>query len=145
MRAQWIVLILDFFCSAGCGTDGRMETAPVAGQVLYNGEPLKMGSLLFVPEGGGPSAQGKIQPDGTYRLGTYTETDGAILGSHKVMITVFDLPGGTFGLPEDAIDASVGLESVIPERYGDLEKSGLRAKVQPGVSTIDFTLESGTP
>lgn len=127
--------------AAGCGGSGdQLETAPVSGTVSYNGELLKIGSLLFVPEDGGPSAQGKIEEDGSYTMGTYTATDGAILGKHKVMITAMTSEGGS-GLPEDAVDGNAGAVSIIPEHYGDLENSGLFVVVVAGDNERDFELK----
>lgn len=133
-----VVLVLTI---PGCGGSGRLPTAPVSGTVTFESAPLPSGSLLFVPEGGGPSAQGNINADGTYTLGTYTTNDGAILGRFKVMITAFTQPTGGPGLPEDAIKGDAAPISLIPEIYGDLEKSGLTATVEKGRNTIDFDLE----
>jgi len=132
------VLILT---TSGCGSDGQLETATVSGKVTYNGDPLQIGSLLFVPVGGGPSAQANIEPDGSYTMGTYDLTDGAIPGEHKVMITAITAPGGS-GLPEDQIDGDGAPVSVIPEMFGDLEKSGLVVKVKSGSNDVDFVLTS---
>lgn len=125
----------------GCGNGDRLPTAPVSGTVTFESAPLPSGSLLFVPEGGGPSAQGNINSDGTYTLGTYSSSDGAILGRFKVMITAFTQPSGGSGLPEDTLNGNTASVSLIPEIYGDLEKSGLTANVVKGRNTIDFALE----
>jgi hypothetical protein len=126
---------------SGCGGDGRLPTAPVSGTVTFESAPVPTGSLLFVPEGGGPSAQGNLDAEGHYTLGTYTTNDGAILGRFKVLITAFTQPSGGPGLPEDAIKGDAAPISLIPEIYGDLEKSGLTATVVKGRNTIDFALE----
>ena len=132
---------------AGCTPGDRAETARVHGKVTYNGKPLNMGSLLFVPVGGGTSAQGEIGSDGSYVMGTYEKTDGAIVGEHKVIITALTQPAGA--LPEDDINANAAPITLIPERYGDLERSGLRATVEGGTDNeINFDLtdeESGGP
>ncbi|WLD15068.1 hypothetical protein [Planctellipticum variicoloris] len=126
---------------SGCGGDGRLPTAPVSGTVTFESAPVPTGSLLFVPEGGGPSAQGNLDADGHYTLGTYTTNDGAILGRFKVMITAFTQPTGGAGLPEDTIKGDAAPISLISEVYGDLENSGLTATVVKGKNTIDFDLE----
>jgi len=132
-----------FFVSAasGCSSENRIETATVSGIVTYNGDPLQIGSLLFVPVAGGPSAEANIGTDGSFEMGTYDDDDGAVLGEHKVMITAFTAPGGS-GLPEDVIDGDGAPVSVIPDFYGDLEKSGLKVDVKSGKNTIDFVLTS---
>lgn len=125
---------------AGCGRSDRLPTAYVNGTVTFEGAPVPTGSLLFVPEGGGPAAQGNISKDGSYTLGTYTTSDGAILGRFQVMITAFAQPKGGSGLPEDMMNSNTESLSLIPEIYGDLEKSGLTATVDGGSNTIDFNL-----
>ena len=70
----------------GCGQRGNSEVVPVDGTVSLNGKPLDSGLITFWPEGG-RTAKGYIQADGTFILGTYTDTDGAIPGTHKVTIT----------------------------------------------------------
>jgi hypothetical protein len=125
----------------GCGGNGRLPTAPVSGTVTFESAPVPTGSLLFVPEGGGPSAQGNIDAEGRYTLGTYTTNDGAILGRFKVMITAFTQPTGGTGLPEDAIKGDAAPISLISEVYGDLENSGLTATVVKGKNVVNFDLE----
>ena len=140
-RFVWAMIVTTLLLAiVGCSRGDRLETAPVHGKVTYKGEPLHIGSLLFVPVGDGPSAQGEIDRDGSYVMGTYGHHDGAVLGEHKVIITALTSPGGS-GLPEDAVDPNAGPVSVTPERYGDLEKSGLRATVKADTDNeIDFTL-----
>lgn len=128
----------------GCG-DGHPARSAVTGTVSYNGKPLSIGSLVFIPVSGGPPAQGKIDRDGNYYMGTFDEDDGVIPGSYKVMITALTSPGGS-GLPEDAVDGNAGPVSMIPEWYGDMEKSGLLVMVEPDKdNTIDFPLTDDKP
>lgn len=127
LAAAWIV---------GCGGDSdRLQTAPVHGTVSYNGQPLTRGSITFVPTQSGPTATGQIQPDGTYSLTTYEEGDGAILGSHRVMIVSMDEGSG---LPEDAMTEP---KLLIPDKYGRDQTSGLTADVTEGDNEIDFPLK----
>jgi len=75
---------------AGC-SGYQQETAPVRGKVTLNGKPLPGGSVMFVPQHG-RGAVGQIDGNGSFVLGTYRETDGAIVGRHKV--AVFPVRGG---------------------------------------------------
>lgn len=128
----------------GCG-DGHPARSPVSGTISYNGKPLKIGSLLFVPVKGGPPAQGKVKGDGFYVMETFGTADGVIPGDYKVMITALTSSGGS-GLPEDTVKANAEPVSVIPEWYGDLEKSGLLVTVVAGKhNTIDFPLTDDKP
>lgn len=144
-RIAFVSLLLSVFTIpqlVGCSSsENRVPTATVRGKVTYNGEPLQIGSLLFVPLGGGPSAEGNIDRNGNYRMGTYTTVDGAVLGKHQVMITAFTSAGGS-GLPEDSVKGESAPVSVIPEKFGDLAKSGLEIEVKTGNNDVDFVLTS---
>jgi hypothetical protein len=130
--------------TSGC-SDGRPARATVTGSISYNGKPLSIGSLVFIPIGGGPPAQGKVNREGIYEMGTYEEDDGVIPGDYKVMITALTSSGGS-GLPEDTVKANAEPVSVIPEWYGDLEKSGLLVTVTADkANTIDFPLTDDKP
>ena len=63
---------------AGCGSsDGRSHVAPVKGKVTFKGEPLRTGSIIFVPDAGGKTAVADISREGEYVLGSYESTDGS--------------------------------------------------------------------
>ena len=75
------------FCLLLCGCgDPVAKTAPVRGKVIFKGKGVPNGTVNFIPEGGGTSATGKIQPDGSFTLTTFKHGDGAILGKHKIVI-----------------------------------------------------------
>lgn len=69
----------------GCGPGDR---AAVKGRVSYDGQPVTGGSITFAPIASaakaGKPATGKVQPDGTFVLGTDTAADGALIGRHDV-------------------------------------------------------------
>lgn len=138
-----ILLLATTVLGTGCGTNGQHPTAKVHGIVTLNGDPLEFGSILFMPEGNFPSAEGTIKEDGTYDMGTYAAADGAVLGKHTVIINARVASGGS--LPEDAVKGAAGTVSAIPERYGDPSKSGLIAEVQSGANEIDFELVTVHP
>jgi hypothetical protein len=124
--------------SPGCGEKSKFpETLPVSGKVTYKGQPVTKGTVTFQPDKG-QAATGAIEPDGTYRLSTFAEKDGALPGHHKVMIIANDadptlMPGSSPGYkpPKD----------LIPKKYGALETSGLEAVVSKDKPTLDFNLE----
>jgi hypothetical protein len=110
----------------GCGSN-RLPTAPVEGKVLCDGKPLEFGGVLFQSDLG-PPALGAIQPDGTFRLSTYRDGDGAVLGTHRVQISCYDVQH-----PDaDAIrrrETGVG-KSLIPQKYTRYDSSGLAVEVR---------------
>jgi hypothetical protein len=73
----------------GCGssTPTGARTSPVQGKVTYKGQPLTKGTVTFEPDGAGKEGSGEIQPDGTFVLTTYKKDDGAVIGTHRVMVT----------------------------------------------------------
>lgn len=137
-QCLFCLLILQFVIFTGCGNSDQLPTGAVSGIVKYQGKPLERGSVSFIPDGPGKAAAGEIQPDGTYTLTTYSEGDGATIGSHKVMIIS---EKDTSNIPAESAEANVDL-SLIPEKYGMSPKtSGLSAEVKEGDNEINFDLE----
>ncbi len=68
-----------------------LNLAKVSGKVMYKGQPVKNGTVFFMPDEAkgtvGPPAVGSITSDGSYVMSTETAGDGAIVGHHKVGIT----------------------------------------------------------
>ena len=122
----------------GCGPGGRLKTAPVTGKVTLDGKPLTFGLLIFSPANG-RAAKGQIQSDGSFVLGTYEETDGAILDRHQVAVMVREK------LEEESPSAP-GVPrygpSLVPEFYGDLSTSGLVYEVTDEKNEFHIKLSS---
>jgi hypothetical protein len=74
----------------GCSGNG-LNLAKVRGKVTYKGQPVKNGTVMFMPDESkgtiGPPAVGTITSDGSYVMSTESAGDGVIVGSHKVGIT----------------------------------------------------------
>lgn len=66
----------------GCGSD----LATVQGVVQREGSKLAAGKIVFTPVGGGRTAFGEIQSDGTFRLTSERPNDGAAPGNYRVRI-----------------------------------------------------------
>jgi hypothetical protein len=79
---------------AGCGPGHGMTLGRVQGKVTFKGEPLKYGTVSFVPDASkgndGPIATGNIKSDGTYILSTDEGGDGALVGHHRISIVGLD-------------------------------------------------------
>ena len=80
---------LTFFGVVGCGSDrpysGRLY--PVTGRILLaDGQPLKGGTVQFIPSQGGLPASGKIDADGRFILKSLKSREGAAPGEYKVRI-----------------------------------------------------------
>lgn len=133
--AQQIHLLLVFGIALsamiGC-RDNRPPTYPAGGTVKFeDGNPVRMGFISFIPTKGGPSARGKLDTNGQFTLGTYTNNDGAIEGEHIVIITQPTVPidpkiARTLG-PEHQEHASS--KYIISRKYSSQERSDLRSNV----------------
>jgi hypothetical protein len=136
MLHLWKSLFLSLTLPAlftGCGDD-RMKTAPVQGAITYQGKAVPYGTIMFQPEDG-PAAVGAIQK-GTYKLTTYREGDGAVLGKHKVTVIALEDQSGR--LPEDRNPLP---PAIVPMKFSFPDKSGLEAVVEGKANVIDFHLQ----
>jgi hypothetical protein len=105
---------------AGCG-QSEPALAPVQGRVLYRGQPLAGGTIVFTPDsqrgGRGPQAWSLVGGDGRFTLLTGGKK-GAVPGWHRVTIAPL---------------ASRGAKATpLPSRYRDPELSGQRVEVKAG-------------
>ena len=107
----------------GCGDDGRVPTYEVTGKVQFaDGAPLQGGSVICLSDSEEAlSARGNIAEDGSFTLGTYEESDGAISGRHLVAI---DPP-----LPANFNPDAGPAPKVIHSRYRTHDSSGLEFTV----------------
>ena len=135
----------------GCGDPTGLEKRyPVSGTVTYNGQPVPKGNVYFVPvDPKGRSASGSIEQDGSYRLTTAAEGDGALPGEYKVAVIAQDIDmtevlkeagGGAGRQSETFRKATQQAKSLIPKKYSDPETSGLRKTVEARSNTIDIQL-----
>ena len=82
--------------------------------------------MVFIPDGPGRSALATTDSAGRYELTYLRDIAGANLGSHTVRITM---------ATEDR-----GGKEILPDRYH--VKTELKATVEAGTNTLDFSLES---
>ena len=130
---------------AGCGGQaGRSEVAKVKCTVTVNGEALATGSIMFTPDSKagtkGRAATGAIKNGKVESLTCYEPGDGAIVGKHKVSITLAKTlaPGEPPPLP-GSVPAARGQGQTIPEEYN--ERTKLEATVEADkVNEFSFDL-----
>jgi hypothetical protein len=124
--------------TSGCTeTIDRPKTVPVQGKVTYKGEAVPKGSITFQPDQGQPSVA-DIQPDGTYRLSTFGQGDGAVPGHYRVFVIAntadpTKMPGSSPGWtpPKD----------LVPPKYNKAETSGLETTVNEDKKEYNFDLQ----
>jgi hypothetical protein len=127
--AATVVLLL-----SGCSS-GRPKTAIVRGTITYKGKPVPNGTVSFIPTSG-PAATGEIGPDGSYTLTTFRPGDGAILGTHKVVIAAMQDMAGR--LPEDRNPLP---PPIVPDKYTSIGTTDLKADVEDKENIINFDLK----
>ena len=98
------------------------------GREVFEGKPLTSGAIMVQPEAG-PAAQARIQPDGSFRLGTFVPDDGAIPGRATVRIVCRQ------DLTQPGEERAFG-RSLIPEKYGQFESSGLSVEIKAGMPPL---------
>lgn len=120
---RWLFLASLILVVTGCGSN-RVPTYPVSGRVQFaDGEPVRVGVVELESVTSGTTASGRIQDDGTFVLGTYTPTDGAAAGEHRVIVVQIIVNDGTFQHTKDH-------GRPVPRRYGDYATSTLSASVE---------------
>ncbi len=115
----------------GCSGPSLPAVAPVTGTVTWQGQPVADAEVLFMPKGSRP-ANGTTDSQGHYKLSTFGQGDGAVIGQHAVTVTkrvaISDAPYS----PE---------RSEIPEQYSGLTTSDLKADVTAaGPNEFNFDL-----
>jgi hypothetical protein len=119
------LMLFAFVALIGC--DNRPRRVPVSGKVLIDGEPLKFGAVVFVPEGG-RSSSGTLDSNGHFVLTCFSPNDGALLGKHAIQV---------FG-QETINDTTARIHA--PKRYGDLKLNGLTEEIKGPTDSVVINL-----
>lgn len=108
----------------GCGSERSVH--PVKGHVRSaDGRRATFGTVEFKAEDGGQIASGRIEQDGSFRLSTFGDGDGAVAGRHRAIIVQVV---NTEHLP---LEKHHHVLDVHP-RYARYATSGLEFTVDPG-------------
>jgi hypothetical protein len=79
----------------GC-SGSEFDLAPASGIVTIDGVPFTAGKVMFAPiaqgeeRRAGRPALGRLQADGSFKLSTYEDGDGAVVGEHWATIIRLD-------------------------------------------------------
>ncbi len=112
------------------------RTYPVTGRILFQGQPLHNAQVVFhyldekkkrVIRAG----DALTEEDGTFKLTTYKDYDGAPLGKYAITITQRD--------PFYRVNGEIS-PNQLPEKYADRDTSGLRVEVTKGPNEFTFEL-----
>jgi hypothetical protein len=109
---SWLMAGAIMALISGCGS---AKYAPVSGRITLNGNPLPSAFVTFnpIPKSGsieaGPTAVGTTDQDGRYTLRVSSNQSGALIGNHRVAITVVNAQGGDAPLSRSARPAPVSI------------------------------------
>jgi hypothetical protein len=120
---------------AGCSRSG-LESS-VTGSVTLDGKALGLGGVVFAPlSGGGNPSVGTIGRNGQYTLRT-ANTLGLNAGKYRVCVNALDTPN-----PPPGVRDTTPPKQLVPEKYTNLDTSGLEYEVKPGSNTFNIDLSS---
>jgi hypothetical protein len=134
----------------GCGGNGVTipKTAPVQGNVTYQGKAVDGANVVLNPEGEGRAASAVTDASGNFTARTSVTgdkiVDGAVPGTYRVSITKIEKPAAK--TPQEMMAArTTGTEPaekhLIPERYSQATSSGITVVIPPeGKKDIKFEL-----
>lgn len=144
-RASGAFLLAACCALVGCSGGDELELAETEGTVTYQGQPVAGGSVMFMPTEGGPPSVGNTDKQGHFVLST-TGRPGAVVGPHTVSIAAVKQSGNVSnaklsGMSEAELRAIQ--TPLIPQRYGNIQTSGLTATVSedPDQNQLTFDLE----
>lgn len=126
------IFLLSLCFVLGCGSN-----VGVTGKVTFpDGTPLDRGEVRFQKDDF--VAAGKIEPDGSYRLGSLKKDDGIPPGLYTVAIVgaaeTFPTP------PGKGLEDTPPPRFLIDKRFTDAKTSGLSCEVR-GKQRFDITVE----
>src|SRR5262249_48822705 len=136
VRRPWRAPVAAALCLLLAGGCGGAKLYQVHGKVIFpDGTPLNGGAGVFCPPDKkaplGP--RGGVREDGTFRVSTFREGDGAPEGAYRVLITPLELGNPAPPAP-------------FAKRYRSFETSGLEYTVKPGENEFfKITVEKRQP
>jgi len=133
-RTLGVTIAILIAATIGCARE-RLQV--VKGRVTFQGVPVVEGVVLFNNEVAGISLTTKLQPDGSFEVGSYQGV-GLPVGSYLIAVQP-PIPESFSSIGEIGSLASRKYEN-IPHQYRDPKTSGLTAEVRPGSNAFSFDL-----
>jgi hypothetical protein len=112
----WIGLLCTVAGMSGCQSENKPETYPVSGKVLYRGQPAEGVQVILQPQGSPTNPEifqkygfpnGVVEKDGTFKVTTYANHDGAPPGMYVLLLT---WPGYDQSDPDESEPTLVDLD-----------------------------------
>lgn len=132
-RLTIVGLALVLLLLTGCGR----KTYPVEGKIVVKDGALPVKDLagyiveLESEEEPVVGANGVVEKDGTFRVGTFKEGDGAVLGKHRVVLSP---PVETEGVPRP--------KKLLLDRYKKADTSGLEVTIEAKKNEVILEVEA---
>lgn len=129
--SAFVVSLVSLFLLSGCGgaaADGYGRQ-PVSGSVSLDGQPLKMGTITFVPDPSGPVISEASIADGKFDI---PQEVSLPVGKYHVSISSVEEPGG--GDVEKIMNQAIVGKELVPEIYNT--KTELSCEVAQGAENI---------
>ena len=133
-QSPLFLIACSFFLLVGCSNNAQIK-----GKVtLTDGTPVARGHVIF--EQGAFAAQGEIQPDGSYTMGSLKATDGLPKGEYVVYIRGATQAGNAVNFQTLGADGKMttmsipSLDSVVAKDYTSGTTSPLRCNVQKSMT-----------
>lgn len=144
-RFLFLQLSLSVLLLCYCGCSGSPKNvATVEGTVNLDGAPLGQADIMFFPDSGARASAGTTDENGKYKLQYTRRYEGAVVGNHKVTISIVDQ--GDDGRYDDPGGKKNGgaktRPKTLPRKYTDRDKTELSKTVESGSNTINFELKS---
>ena len=148
-------VVLGVIATLGCGRPEGVPFAPVMGRVVVNGQPLAAGTIHFFPDESkgtkGPMSTGALQSDGSYTLRGPGLNVGAMVGNHRVYLTLplqDQMPtpvpvvvNGEVVVQAPQRESAAGTLAQIPKTFLQPETSAWTATVAEGkANVLDFEI-----
>jgi hypothetical protein len=140
----WTAAVLVLGTISGCGRSGP-ETLSVTGTVTLDGKPIAGASVMFMPQFEGQPAVGATDDEGEFTLTTGGSTEGALVGTYQVTVTLKEVSGVL--VDKDGLSAGIGPGGIqekwiVPQRYSTVETSELSVEVARGMEPVRLELTS---
>ena len=123
----------------GCGGDRGPQRVVVSGTVNYNGKPIPVGAIHFIPTANNPAPTSGAQIiDGKYEANSH---GGVPVGTHRIQIEAYTSQSGAKTAGSAGPPGADGLiKQYLPGKYND--NTTLEITIPPGSREItkDFDL-----
>ena len=116
------------FAVLGCGGSGDPKPIAVKGKVVFDGKAVKNATVRYAPldPQHGRIASAETDDQGEFEMSTFQPGDGVLPGKYRISVTAYVIPDDA--TPEQ-IEKGYFSEPAIPEKYFNVEKSGLEDAV----------------